>query len=43
MIYTDNYGNDMTWAILKQMSGELTRWDVIGIIETHRLNTNING
>ncbi len=43
MIYSDKLGNDMTWAILKQMSGELTRWDIIGIIETHRLNTNING
>ena len=43
MKYTDNYGNDMTWAILKQMSGELTRVDVLGIIETHKLNTNTNG
>ena len=43
MKYVDNYGNDMTWAILKQMSGELTRVDVLGIIETHRLNTNTNG
>ena len=42
MKYTDNYGNDMTWAILKQMSGELTRVDVLGIIETHKLNTNTN-
>ncbi len=39
MIYQDKLGNDMTWAILRQMDGELTRWDVIGIIETHRLNT----
>ena len=43
MIYKDNYGNDLTWAILKQMSGELTREDVLGIIETHKLNTNTNG
>ncbi len=43
MIYTDNYGNNFTWAILKQMSGELTREDVLGIIETHKLNTNTNG
>ena len=43
MKYIDNYGNDMTWAILKQMSGELTRVDVLGIIETHKLNTNTNG
>ena len=43
MKYVDNYGNDMTWAILKQMSGELTRVDVLGIIETHKLNTNTNG
>jgi hypothetical protein len=43
MIYTDKLGNDFTWAILKQMSGELTRVDVLGIIETHKLNTNTNG
>lgn len=39
MIYADKLGNDMTWAILLQMEGKLTRWDLIGIIETHRLNT----
>ena len=43
MIYTDNYNNDFTWAILKQMSNELTREDVLGIIQTHKLNTNKNG
>ena len=43
MKYVDNYGNDFTWAILKQMSGELTRVGVLGIIETHKLNTNTNG
>ena len=43
MIYIDNYGNDLTWVILKQMSGELTRVDVLGIIETHKLNTNLTG
>ena len=43
MRYIDNNGNDFTWAILKQMSGELTRVDVLGIIETHKLNTNTNG
>jgi hypothetical protein len=43
MKYTDKLGNDFTWAILKQMSGELTRVDVLGIIETHKLNTNTNG
>lgn len=37
MIYTDKLGNDFTWAILKQMSGELTRVDVLGIIETHEV------
>jgi hypothetical protein len=36
-------GINMTWAILKQMSGELTRTDVLGIIETHKLNTITNG
>ncbi len=39
MIYQDKLGNDMTWAILRQMDGELTRADVLGIIETHELNT----
>jgi hypothetical protein len=29
---------DLTWAILRQMSGELTRADVLGIIETHKFN-----
>ena len=49
MIYTDKLGNDFTWAILKQMSGELTRVDVLGIIETHevcneyRVNSKLYG
>ena len=42
MIYTDNYGNDITWAIGMQMEDKLTREDVLGIIETHKLNTNTN-
>ena len=43
MIFTDKYNNDFTWAILRQISGELTRADVLGIIETYKLNTNDNG
>jgi len=43
MIFTDKYNNDFTWAILRQMEGELTRIDVLGIIETYKLNTNTNG
>ena len=43
MMYVDKLGNDMTWAILRQLEGELTRTDVLGIIETHKLNTNNNG
>ena len=46
MIYNLNthYGQiDLTWAILKQMSGELTRIDVLGIIQSHKLNTITNG
>ena len=43
MIYTLNthYAKDidLTWAILRQMSNELTRVDVKGIILTHKLNT----
>jgi len=38
MIYADKLGNDMTWAILLQMEGKLTRADVLGIIETHEIN-----
>ena len=34
---------DLTWAILRQMSDELTRVDVLGIIETHKQNTITNG
>lgn len=40
MIWVDNYGNDLTWAIGMQMEGKLTRVDVEGIILTHKLNTN---
>jgi len=29
---------DLTWAILRQMTDELTRADVLGIIETHKFN-----
>ena len=29
---------DLTWAIIRQMSGELTRADVEGIILTHQFN-----
>ena len=29
---------DLTWAILKQMSNELTRAEVEGIILTHKFN-----
>ena len=46
MIYNLNthYGQvDLTWAILRQMSDELTRADVEGIILTHKLNTITNG
>ena len=43
MIWVDNYGNDLTWAIGMQMEGKLTRVDVEGIILTHKLNTNLNG
>jgi hypothetical protein len=39
MIVNDNNGNDLTWAILNQMEGKLTREDILGIIETHKLNT----
>jgi hypothetical protein len=47
MIYTLNthYAKDidLTWAILRQMSDELTRADVEGIVLTHKLNTTTNG
>jgi len=43
MIYNLNthYAKDinLTWAILKQMSGDLTRADVEGIVLTHKINT----
>jgi len=47
MIYTLNthYSKEinLTWAILRQMTCELTRADVEGIILTHKLNTITNG
>ena len=47
MIYTLNthYSKkiNLTWAILRQMTGELTRADIEGIILTHKLNTITNG
>ena len=47
MIYTLNthYSKEinLTWAILRQMTGELTRADVEGIILTLKLNTITNG
>ena len=42
MIFTDKYNNDLTWAIGLQMEDKLTRIDVLGIIETYKLNTNNN-
>jgi len=43
MIFTDKYNNDLTWAIGLQIENKLTRADVLGIIETHELNTITNG
>jgi hypothetical protein len=43
MIWKDNLGNDLTWAIGMQMEGKLNRTEVLGIIETHKLNTILNG
>ena len=47
MIYTLNthYNKDidLTWAILRQMTDELTRVDVEGIILSHKLNSITNG
>jgi len=37
MIFKDKLNNDFTWAILLQMKDELTRADVLGIIETHEV------
>ena len=37
MIWKDNLGNDLTWAIGLQMEGKLNRTDVKGIIETHKV------
>ena len=43
MIWIDDNGNDLTWAIGLQMEGKLDRVEVLGIIETHKLNTITNG
>jgi hypothetical protein len=45
MIWTDKLGNDLTWAVGLQMEGELTRADVDGIIETHKVcnELRVNG
>jgi len=43
MIWKDAFNHDLTWAIGMQMEDKLTRTDVLGIIETHKLNTNNNG
>ena len=45
MMYVDKLGNDMTWAISRQCDGELTRTDVLGIIETHLVcnESEVNG
>jgi hypothetical protein len=43
MIWIDDNGNDLTWAIGLQMEGKLNRVEVLGIIETHKLNTNSKG
>jgi len=38
-----NTNTDLTWAIILQMEDKLTRNDVLGIIETYKLNTTCNG
>jgi len=39
MIYTiKNTNQDITWAIILQMEDKLTRNDVLGIIETNKIN-----
>jgi len=38
MIYTNNNKVDLTWAIGLQMEDKLTRAEVLGIIETHKIN-----
>jgi len=38
MIYTNNNNVDLTWAIGLQMEDKLTRAEVLGIIETHKIN-----
>lgn len=37
MIWKDKLGNDLTWAIGLQMENKLTRLEVEGIIETHKV------
>ena len=37
MIFKDKLNNDFTRAVLLQMKDELTREDVLGIIETHEV------
>ena len=37
MIWKDNLGNDLTWAIGLQMESKLNKTDVEGIIETHKV------
>jgi len=39
MIFKDKLNNDFTWAIILQKKDELTRADVLGIIETHKINS----
>jgi hypothetical protein len=39
MIFTDKHNNDLTWAIGLQMENKLTRADVLGIIETHEIES----
>ena len=40
-IFNTHYAKDidLTWAIIRQMDGELTRADVEGIILTHQFNS----
>jgi hypothetical protein len=45
MIFKDKLNNDFTWAIGLQMENKLTRADVLGIIETHKVSNEyrVNG
>jgi len=40
MIWTTPNNLDLSWAIMLQMEGKLTRTDVLGIIETHMTEVN---